>query len=118
MEDQFVYRLATEEQWLRAQKTGTIQLTDLDNRDGFIHLSTAGQIILTANLHFTGHLRLWALLFDRGDLEDKLKWEKAPNRWDKLPHYYGDLGVGSVRKVLEMKRRPGGSFGIVTKGAL
>ena len=91
MEDRFVYRLATPEQWEETQKSGWLKKSPLDERDGYIHLSTAGQIIQTANLHFTEYDQLWALLFERDALEDKLKWEEVKGRWDLMPHYYGEL---------------------------
>ncbi len=118
MEDRFVYRLATPEKWEQTQAQGWLAKTPLDERDGFIHLSTAGQIIQTANLHFSDHESLYALLFERRPLEDKLKWEAGEGRWDKMPHYYGELALAVVQKTLELKRNPGGSFGIVTEGAL
>ena len=118
MQDRFVYRLATPDEWQTARETGDIQMTDLDRRDGFLHLSTAGQIIQSANLHFTTEPALWALLFARDELDAKLKWERVPGRWDEMPHYYGALAASQVRGAHEMTRNPGGSFGIITKGAL
>ena len=38
-----VYKILTQEQWLISEKNGYIT-TDLDIRDGFIHLSTAKQL--------------------------------------------------------------------------
>ncbi|MCI5044164.1 MAG: DUF952 domain-containing protein [Aquisalinus sp.] len=118
MEDRFVYRLATKAQWLKSQASGEIVKTILDERDGFIHLSTAGQLVLTANMHFSEEPLLHALLFDRDYLEEKLKWEDVPGRWDKMPHYYGDLYLKDVQKSFQMDRNPGGSFGIMTQGAI
>ena len=118
MEDRFVYRLATEAQWRQSQAAGQIMKTALDERDGFIHLSTAGQLVLTANMHFSGEPVLHALLFDRYDLEARLKWEDVPGRWDKMPHFYGDLYLKDVQKSFQMDRNPRGSFGIMTQGAI
>ncbi len=118
MEDHFVYRLATPDQWAASRRQGVLAKSAIDERDGFIHLSTAGQLVQTANLHFQDHDELWALLFDRQALEEKLKWEDVPGRWDKMPHYYGELTIAEVRKSFLMRRNPGGSFGIVTKGAI
>ena len=118
MSDPYLYRLATLEDWQRAQEAGEIIKTEIDRRDGFIHLSTAGQLILTANLHFSDHEKLVALLFVAEELAEKLKWESVASRHDELPHYYGDLAVAQVAKVMELERGPGGSFGAVTRGAV
>ncbi|WP_306251628.1 DUF952 domain-containing protein [Parvularcula sp. IMCC14364] len=118
MEDQFVYRLATQAQWRQSRETGEIVKTALDKRDGFIHLSTAGQLVLTANMHFISEEVLQVLLFERDRIARGLKWENVPGRWDQMPHYYGDLYMKDVCKSLTMDRNPGGSFGIPTKGVI
>mgnify|MGYP001366646985 FL=1 len=46
-----VYKILTLEQWENASKTGFI-VTELDKKDGFIHLSTSSQLALTLSLFF------------------------------------------------------------------
>ena len=40
------YKILTPEEWERASETGIIE-TDLDIKDGFIHLSTSRQLAAT-----------------------------------------------------------------------
>ena len=46
-----VFKVLTTEDWNRSQKSGYIS-TDLDKKDGFIHLSFANQLPLTLQLYF------------------------------------------------------------------
>ena len=41
-----------------------LPLSDLDRKDGFIHLSNASQIPVTASLYFTANTELWLLKVD------------------------------------------------------
>lgn len=97
----------------------TLPLSDLDRADGFIHLSTAHQVPLTASRFFTSASSLWLLVIRSSDLAEKgldsegkegkgtLKWEEAGNgEW--FPHYYdGGLGAGNVLEVKELERPEG-----------
>ena len=49
-----VYKILTIEQWENASKTGFI-VTELDKKDGFVHLSSSSQLALTLSLFFTEH---------------------------------------------------------------
>ena len=46
-----VFKVLTTEDWNKSQKSGYIS-TDLDEKDGFIHLSFANQLPLTLQLYF------------------------------------------------------------------
>ena len=48
-----VYKILREHEWDAALQTGEI-ITDLDNKDGFIHLSTATQLAVTLSFFFQG----------------------------------------------------------------
>ena len=50
--DNQIYKALTLEEWERAQASGIIT-TDLDKKDGFIHLSTATQLNATLSLYFS-----------------------------------------------------------------
>ena len=61
-------------------------------RDGFIHFSTAGQLIGTAAKHFAGRENLILVGVETESLGDLLKWEAS--RDDQLfPHLYGSFAV-------------------------
>ena len=47
-----VYKILTLEEWENASKTGFV-VTELDKKDGFIHLSTSSQLAAILSLFFS-----------------------------------------------------------------
>ncbi|KAI0390861.1 hypothetical protein F5Y17DRAFT_461358 [Xylariaceae sp. FL0594] len=79
-------------------------LSDLDQKDGFVHLSIASQIPITADLFFTQHTSIHVL---------KLRFKPAFHpitNWDTpgCPHLYGNFGSEDVVDVKEFVRSGGG----------
>ena len=68
----------------------------VDHRDGFIHFSTAAQLVETAAKHFAGQSDLMLVAVDDGVLGAALKWE-ASRGGALFPHLYGALPVAAVR---------------------
>ncbi|WP_425410861.1 DUF952 domain-containing protein [Hyphococcus sp.] len=107
-ESDFVYRLATEQEWRAAQETGRVPKRDIDERDGYYHLSTRSQLLETANLHFAGAADLLALKMPLAAIAGDVKFELAPKRGEKFPHLYGDLNVGHVAAAIRLNNEKGG----------
>ncbi|KAL2758003.1 hypothetical protein ACRALDRAFT_1068457 [Sodiomyces alcalophilus JCM 7366] len=81
-------------------------LSDLDRKDGFIHLSTAKQIPITASLYFGDHSRLWVFKLPFRPFADKIRWE-VPDT-DGCPHLYGaNFGAADVLDVRGFQRSEG-----------
>ena len=95
-----IYKILRRDEWLDAQKTGTFTGSEIDRRDGYIHFSTAVQVLDTARLHFRGQSDLVALTVDSAALGSALAWE--PSRGGALfPHLYGTLAAEQVVAVHE-----------------
>ena len=47
----YIYKVLTEDEWSMASKSSEI-ITDLDQKDGFIHCSQSDQLALTLHLFF------------------------------------------------------------------
>ena len=62
-----------------------------DQRDGFIHFSTAEQLPGTLARHYAGQTDLMLLALDAASLGPALKWELAPKRGQEFPHLYAPL---------------------------
>lgn len=76
--------------------TGEYRGSADDERDGFIHFSTAGQLAETAAKHFAKQTDLMLVAVDGDALSGKLKWE--PSRGGGLfPHLYAALPLFAVR---------------------
>jgi uncharacterized protein (DUF952 family) len=93
-----VYKILSRPEWIAAADAGVFTGSAVDLRDGYIHLSTAGQAGETARLHFAGRDDLVLATFEADALGPALTWE--PSRGGELfPHLYGPLDTGAVLQV-------------------
>ena len=101
-----IYKALTLDEWESAQNSGVI-ITELDKKDGFIHLSTATQLNATLSLYFSKEESVVLLQIDNAQTQDQLRFE-APippgNRTSSFPHYYGDLNTNFVSKIWHLNR--------------
>lgn len=106
-----IYKVCSASAWREAERQGVFRGSADDRRDGFIHLSTASQVAGTVAKHFAGQTGLFLIAIDADALGDGLKWE--PSRGgDLFPHLYGDLDIGAVIKILDLRARSDGSHDV------
>ena len=101
-----VYKILTLEQWENASKTGSI-VTELDKKDGFVHLSNSSQLALTFSLFFTEHEKLVLLQLNQEEIKDSLIFEDPIPKGERsglFPHLYDDLSVNEVSRVWHLER--------------
>lgn len=91
-----VFKIATAAAWAKAEADGAVPASEDDRRDGFIHLSAAGQLPATVSRHFAGQTGLWLLAVDAEALGSALRWE-ASRDGALFPHCYGPLPLAAVR---------------------
>jgi uncharacterized protein (DUF952 family) len=104
--DNQIYKVLTLSEWDKAQALGVI-ITELDIKDGFIHLSTAAQLNATLSLYFAKEESVVLLQVDHSQTHDRIKFEApipAGNRSGSFPHYYGDFNIDAVSRVWHLKR--------------
>ena len=100
------YKILTPKEWDRASQSGIIE-TDLDIKDGFIHLSTAQQLAATLAFYFTDQDRAILLQPDFEAVKDKLKYETTKpedRRQSTFPHLYDKLKVSQIIKMWPLER--------------
>jgi len=103
-----IYKICPASAWREAERRGAFRGSADDLRDGFIHFSTASQVAETANKHFFGQKGLFLIAVHAAALGDSLRWE--PSRNDELfPHLYGELDLGAVTAVLDLRARSDGT---------
>ena len=90
-----------EQEWEAAQANGLYEGSEVDRRDGFIHLSAAHQVRATAQKHFSGKADLLLVSVAEGALGQSLKWE-ASRGGDLFPHIYGALPLSAVTEVIPL----------------
>jgi uncharacterized protein (DUF952 family) len=106
-----IYKICPASAWREAERQGVYQGSADDIRDGFIHFSTASQVAESARKHFFGQTGLFLIAVDADLLGEALRWE--PSRNDELfPHLYGQLDLGAVTAVLDLRARSDGTHDI------
>ena len=101
-----VYKILTIEQWENASKTGFI-VTELDKKDGFVHLSNSSQLALTLSLFFKEHEKLVLLQLNQEEIKDSLIFEAPIPKGERsglFPHLYDDLSVNAVSRVWHLEK--------------
>src|SRR3954467_13274527 len=106
-----IYKICPASAWREAERRGAFRGSADDLRDGFIHFSTAAQVAETAKKHFSGQTGLFLIAVDADALGDSLRWEPSRNG-ELFPHLYGELDLGAVTAVLDLRARSDGTHDI------
>ena len=114
MRETVAYKVLTAEQMI-ALEQDRFAGAPVDIADGYIHLSTAGQLAETVDRHFAGQTDLAVAAVDLDALGEALKWE--PSRGGQLfPHVYGTLGLEAVLAYGPLERDADGSIRLPVAG--
>lgn len=101
-----IYKILTAGQWRAFQADGLFSGAPVDRADGYIHFSTAAQVVETAAKHFAGQDGLTLAAVEAEGLT-ALKWE--PSRGGALfPHLYADLPLARVLRADPLPLGPDG----------
>jgi len=93
-----IFHICRREEWDAALAQGIYGGSSQDAADGFIHFSTAAQVVESAARHRAGQTDLVLVTADSAALGDALRWE--PSRSGALfPHLYGPLPRSAVTAV-------------------
>jgi uncharacterized protein (DUF952 family) len=102
-----IFHMCREDEWRAALAIGVYSGSSQDQADGFIHFSTAEQVVESAAKHRAGQDGLVLLCVDADALGEALKWEES--RGGALfPHLYGDLPVTAVLSAFPLPLGPDG----------
>jgi len=111
-----IYKIITADDWQKSLSQATLPWSLADERDGFIHFSTHGQVFATLNKHFSGQTGLFLLEVPTHLLppriQEKLKWEQNTPEGDTYPHLYANLPMESVTNVYPIFPNARGGFDI------
>jgi uncharacterized protein (DUF952 family)/putative intracellular protease/amidase len=117
-----IFHLTTRAAWVAAQVAGRLTAESLTT-GGFIHCSTADQIVPVANALYRDVLNTVVLCIDPGLLDVPVQWEAPAHpdphkalpsderlRW--FPHIYGPVPVHAVTQVVDMPRAADGTYSL------
>ena len=97
----FLYKIMSKQEWEKAQAQGIYEGSEVDRKDGFIHLSAAHQVRATAQKHFSGKTDLVLISVAQENLGPSLKW-KASRGGDLFPHIYGPLQLNAMSEAVPL----------------
>ncbi len=104
-----VFKLLTPDEMTAYNLAQEAPLSPADERDGYVHLSTAAQVAGTAERHFADAHALWLLAVETDRLGDGLHWEEARGG-EKFPHLYERLKARHVVWSRPLARGTDGRF--------
>jgi len=97
-----IYKICSRDALRDAEACGELRPSADDARDGYIHLSTAGQLRGTLERHFRGQRSLVLLSVSVDRLpEQALRWEPARDG-QLFPHLYAALPVSAIVRTAEI----------------
>lgn len=108
-----IYHLTTRAQWESARAAGVYTAASLAE-EGFIHCSTAEQLLRVANAFYRDAEEPLVLHIESERLSAPLRWE-APVPEDefpgeRFPHVYGPIDLDAVAGVTGLERGPDGGY--------
>jgi len=95
MANRIIYHMSRRDEWEAAVVAGRYHGSSQDLADGFIHFSTADQILASAAKHRAGQDDLVLVATDVDALGAALKWESSRDG-QLFPHLYGPLDLAAV----------------------
>ena len=96
-----LYKIMSRQEWADALARRVYEGSELDRKDGFIHLSAPHQVRETAARHFAGKADLVLVAVIETSLGQTLKWETS--RGGALfPHVYGALPITAVKEAVSL----------------
>jgi uncharacterized protein (DUF952 family) len=105
-----ILHLTSRAAWEAADRAGVYRADSLAGQ-GFIHCSTAAQVLRVANKFYPGQHGLVLLVLDPARLTSAVRWEPGSDKPDELfPHIYGPINPQAVLRVVDFEPEAGGRF--------
>ena len=106
-----ILHITRREDWETAVATPPYRADSLEN-EGFIHCSTAAQVLKPANEMFHGQTGLILLVIDPAKVQADIVYEDCYETGQTFPHIYGPLNLDAVVKVVDFLPNADGTFSL------
>ncbi len=103
-----ILHITKPEEWEQAKLVGMYRGDTLEF-EGFIHCSTAKQVIKVANNFFHNQKGLVLLCIDSNKVKAEIRYEGVEGE-ELFPHVYGALNIDAVFKVVGFEAGEDGKF--------
>jgi uncharacterized protein (DUF952 family) len=104
-----IFHIAPKDKWLKSRSKGQYSEESLQS-EGFIHCSTAEQVVATANRHYKGQDGLVLLNIDTSDIVSVIAYEKGGDSGEDYPHIFGPINHDAVKDVIDFPASSDGTF--------
>ena len=104
-----IFHITKRDAWTRAKAEASYR-TEMFPLEGFIHCSTADQVIQVANIRFRGQTELVLLSIDTDRVTAEIIYENLEGGSQLFPHIYGELNIDAVVQVAEFEPGADGHF--------
>lgn len=115
MRDSAAFKVLTGPDMATLEHDGSFAGSADDQRDGYIHLSTAAQLTATVDRHYAGQADLHVTEVDLDALGDAIRWEPSRGGED-FPHLYGPLPLDAVVAYSPLERDEDGAVKLPVTG--
>ncbi len=97
---EYIFKIIDKDDWQKAKQLGTLEGSNVDKKDGYIHFSEEDQVPETLKKHYPNKENLILLKVNTLKLEHLL-WEQASNG-HMYPHLYSPLDIKNVEDEFEL----------------
>lgn len=104
-----IFHITRKTDWDAALSAGSYAADSL-NTEGFIHCSTAEQVIATANRLFKRETGLVLLCVETDKVKAEIRHENLEGGASLFPHVYGALEIAAIVAVHDFPPRADGGF--------
>jgi uncharacterized protein (DUF952 family) len=109
MQPETIFHITSRSDWEAARPAGEYRADSLAGQ-GFIHASTRGQVLRTANRFYHGQSDLVLLEIDAAKVKAEIRFEDLSGEGMLFPHIYGPLPVDAVSGWADFAPQADGSF--------
>lgn len=102
-----VFHIALAAEWAEAT---TAYRPGRFDEDGFIHCSTASQVMQVARARFHGRTDLVLLRIDPDLVDREVRFENLEGDEELYPHIYGELDLSAITGIEPLMVGPDGEF--------
>ncbi len=95
-----IFHIASKEKWTKSRSRGQYSDESLQS-EGFIHCSTAGQVVDTANRYFKGRSGLVLLSIETSDIVSVIAYQSSGDSGEEYPHIFGPINHDAVKDVID-----------------
>ena len=105
-----ILHIVSRADWETAVRSGEAYEAPSLASEGFIHCSTAAQVLGPANEFYRGQDGLVLLVIDPDRLDADVVYEDCYDSGEAFPHIYGPIALAAVVEVVDFPAGPDGTF--------